>query len=116
VLDPLERAPHGRGCEPHAPHAALTLDGGEARALEHAHVLRHRGQRHVEARGELADRPFAGGEARENLAPGGVGERGERRVERVRVMVNHMVYYRDAAPHAQEALPDYAPRAALNAA
>jgi hypothetical protein len=55
-------------------------------------MLGHGGKRHVEPRGELADRGIPGREPRENRAPGGIRERGERRVQRGS-MVNHVVYY-----------------------
>ena len=86
--DPIERAAHWIGGERGSSHASVSLDGCESGPLEHAHVLGHGRQRHVEAAGELADRPVAGCETGEDLAPCGIGERGEGRVQ---VGVNHMV-------------------------
>jgi hypothetical protein len=68
-------------------------DGRQPRALEDADVFRDGRQRHVEAAGELADGVFAGREAREDFASRGIREGEERVVERVCVMVNHLVYY-----------------------
>ncbi len=90
VLDPLERAAHRRRAQRRAPNSTFLLHGRELGALEHAHVLGDGGERHVESRGELADRAVAGGEAREYVAPRGVGEGKERVVERSG-MVNHTV-------------------------
>jgi hypothetical protein len=90
VRDPLERAAHRHGVERRAANAPLLLDSGEPGALEHADVLRDGGERHRESRGELADGAVAGGEAREDVAAGGVGEGGEGGVEGAG-RVNHMV-------------------------
>jgi hypothetical protein len=53
-------------------------------------MLRHRGERHREARREIADRSLAGREARDDRTPGRVRERGERVIEAAGV-VNHAV-------------------------
>ena len=89
-LDPgvgvAERA-RTKTCPPHPP---VALDMRQSGALENHQVLRHSRKRHVESRGELADRPVAGGEPGEDLPAGRVGQRAEGRVERTG-MVNHMV-------------------------
>jgi hypothetical protein len=90
VRDPLEGAAHRHGIERGATHAPFLLHGREPRALEHADVFRDGGERHREARGELADGAVAGGESREDVAAGGVGEGGEGGVEGAG-RVNHMV-------------------------
>jgi hypothetical protein len=90
MLDPRECTAHRLRLQMRASHAALSLNRCEPRALEHAHVLGNRGERHVEARGELADRPIAGCEPREDLASSRVGESEERGVERLG-LVNHVV-------------------------
>lgn len=84
------RVTHGRGVERGAPHAPFLLHGGEPRALQYVHVLGDGGERHREARGELADGAIAGREACEDVASGGVGEGGEGVIERLGT-VNHMV-------------------------
>jgi len=77
VRDPGERVAHGHSVERRAAHAAFLLDFREPGALQHAHVLRDGGEGHRESRRELADSAIAGGEAREDIAAGGVGEGGE---------------------------------------
>jgi hypothetical protein len=78
VLDPREGIAHRPGRERGTPDPAVTLNGSEPGALEHAYVLGHRRQRHVEARGELADRGVPRRQPREDLAAGAVGESEER--------------------------------------
>ena len=73
----------GAARERRAPHASLFLDRREPGALQHAHVLGDGGERHCESRRELADGVIAGCEPREDVAPRGVGEGGERVVERL---------------------------------
>jgi hypothetical protein len=90
ALDPPGGLAHRRGDERRAAYASLAPHAGESRALEDAHVLRRRGQRHVEARRELPDCLVAGGESAEDLAPHRVRERSERGVE-AGLMVNHVV-------------------------
>lgn len=89
-LDPLGGVPEWRGTKRGASHAAIAAHDGETGTLQHPHVLRDRGEGHVEPPGELADRLLAGGEAREDLAPRRIGERAERAVEGA-LMVNHSV-------------------------
>ena len=90
MRDPLERAAHRRGVKCRPAHTPFLFHRGEAGALEHADVLRDGGERHGESRGELSDGAVAGGEAREDVAAGGVGEGGEGGVEGA-VRVNHLV-------------------------
>ncbi len=73
-------------------HSAVFLPRDEAGVFEHAQVLRNGGKRHFVGRGEVADGCFTlAGEARENSAARGVGERGEGGIEDGARMVNHMV-------------------------
>lgn len=90
-FDPIRRVSQRRGDDAAVARAAVLADIGEARALQHAHVLGDGGERHVEARGEFADRLVALGEPCEDGAPGGIGERAERGVEDPAGMVNHVV-------------------------
>ena len=92
ALDPVARPSQRLRPELGRAHATRALDSGELGPLQHADVLRHGGQRHVEARCELTDRAVAGGELGEDRTPRGVGERGEGAVERP-LIVNHVVYY-----------------------
>ena len=91
VLDPLGGLPHRCGDERRASHTAISADVGESCALEHANVLRDGRERHVEARGELADRPLAAGEPRYERPSCGISEGAEGAVEAGRVLVNHVV-------------------------
>jgi hypothetical protein len=90
VLDPGEGLAHWRNPQLGSAHAAIALDRCESGSVKHTDVLRHRGERHVEARRELADRAVAGCEPRQDVAPGRIGERAEGQVERIG-MVNHLV-------------------------
>ena len=74
------------------PDAALSADGRETGAFEHAEVFRHGGQRHVEPAGDLLDGPVAARELGEDFAARTVGQGAERGVERI-LGVNHLVYY-----------------------
>lgn len=62
----------------------------EAGVLEDADVFRGGGKRHVEGLDQLADGAFAGREAAQHLAPGGVGKRMEDGVE-LPLTFNHSV-------------------------
>jgi hypothetical protein len=55
-------------------------------------VLRDGRQRHVEAAGDLLDRPVTPRELREDRTASAVGQGAERGVEWI-LGVNHMVYY-----------------------
>jgi hypothetical protein len=90
TLDPRRRLAHRRGDERRAPHASLAADARKAGALEDTHVLRDRGQRHLESRRKLADRALACSEPRNDRAPCRIGESSEGIVEGP-LMVNHMV-------------------------
>jgi hypothetical protein len=91
LLDPRLRVAHRRGGQGGVPGPPLAAHASKAGALEHADVLRDRRQRHVESTGELGDGPLTGGQSRQDLASGRVGERPERRIELL--LVNHMVNY-----------------------
>jgi len=90
VRDPRERIAHRRRMERSPAHSPFLFHRREPGALQHAHVLRDCRERHREARCELADRAIARGEAREDVAPGGVGESEEGGIEGAG-MVNHVV-------------------------
>jgi len=95
ALDPLRRFAHRTRDQPKLVHAAAFLAGDEADRLEDPQVLRDRRQRDFERRRQLSDASAAVGEAGDDRPPGGIGEGGEDRVERVRLSVNHMVNIRD---------------------
>jgi hypothetical protein len=90
VLDPGEGLAHWRNPQLGSAHAAIAFDRREPRAMKDTHVLRHRGERHVEASRKLADATLADGELRQDFSASGIGQRGECLVERGR-SVNHMV-------------------------
>ena len=90
AFDPRRRAAHRRGDECRAADASLPPHPSESSAFQNVDVLGNCRQGHDEARRELADRPLASRQAGDYGASGGVGERGERRIEGP-VMVNHMV-------------------------
>jgi hypothetical protein len=90
VRDPRERIAHRHRMERSPAHSPFLLHRREPGALQHAYVLRDRRKRHRETRCELADRAIAGSEAREDVAPGGIGEGEEGGIESAG-MVNHVV-------------------------
>src|SRR5262245_12577303 len=79
--------------EPAGPHAPDLLSGDEPGLLQHADVLLHAGQRHVEPVGEVRDRGVGTPELLEHAAPGDVRQRGECVVEAGLRILNHMVQY-----------------------
>src|SRR5438093_1467699 len=95
--DPLRGALHRADDGPAASLPSRLLARQEPRALEHAQVLRDRGQRDVEGLGERADARLATGERDEDRASGRVGECGEHRVEPLRTL-NHEVNRIGGAP------------------
>jgi hypothetical protein len=89
ALDPRRGFAHRRGDERRSADAPLAAHAREPGALEDAHVLRRRGERHVEPRRELADRLVTRGEPAEDLPPHRVREGSEGGVEGG--IVNHVV-------------------------
>ena len=70
VGDVLERARP----EPARPPLRIAAARDQAGALEHSQVLGYGGKTHGEGLGQLGDGDFAGCEAGENGAPGGIRE------------------------------------------
>ena len=64
------------------PHAADLRRRDEPGMLQHADVLLHAGERHVEPLGEVRDRRIRPPELLQHAAPRGIRQRGERGVER----------------------------------
>jgi hypothetical protein len=89
-VDELCRHPERLGPQPAPAHASELVHLGQPRVGQHAHVLGHGGQGHVETRGQLADGALAPGEMTQDCAPRGVGEGAEGAGERVGI-INHMV-------------------------
>src|SRR5215469_9166633 len=61
--------------------------------LQHANVLLHARERHMELSGEVRDRSVGAAELLQHAAPGRVRQRGERSVKACFVILNHMVQY-----------------------
>src|SRR5262245_39120628 len=61
--------------------------------LQHANMLLHAREGHMELSGEVRDRSVGAGELLQHAAPGRVRQRGERSVEAGFVILNHMVQY-----------------------
>jgi hypothetical protein len=81
AFDPLSRVLHRLRHQAAAVHATIPVPPDEARAFEHAQMLRYGGERHFVRRCKLADGSFAERQPREDAAAGGVGERRESGVE-----------------------------------
>ena len=89
--DPGIGFPHGTGDEAAAAHPAVALPHDEPGSLEDAQVLGNGGEGHLKRLGEGAHGGIPRGESRQDRPPGRVGERGERRIEGGRRIVNHVV-------------------------
>src|SRR5262249_17838100 len=86
---PLPPAPaHAAGA-----HAPCLLGCDQTSLLQHADVLLHARQRHLEALGQLCDRGVLAPELLDHAAPGRVGQRGEGDVKTGWIL-NHKVQYR----------------------
>ncbi len=72
-------------------HAAIDLTFEQPCGFQHAQVLRDSRQRNAERLREFRDHGFALCEASQDGAPGGIGKRAERGIQRCREIVNHMV-------------------------
>src|SRR5262249_59588941 len=62
-------------------------------SLQHANMLLHAGEGHVELSGEVRDRSVGAAELLQHAAPGRIRQRGERSVEAGFVILNHIVQY-----------------------
>src|SRR5262249_51548376 len=72
--DPARPLPQCAQAEPAGPHAPALLGGDEPRLLQHADVLLHAREGHVELRGKVGDRSVRTSELLQNAASGGVRE------------------------------------------
>jgi hypothetical protein len=87
-------------------HASDFLGAHQAGLLEHADVLLHAGQGHVEAVGEVGDGRVAAREPFQHATAGGIGQRGEGGAEMRDIMLNHLVQYAGPSATAQVLLCD----------
>src|SRR5215831_14734908 len=76
-LDPVGHALQRVRLQPAGAPLRLAAALDQPGALEHLQVLGHGGEAHIEGLGDLEHRGLARGEAREDRAPGRVGEGGE---------------------------------------
>src|SRR5690242_8505143 len=93
ALDPRRLILQPPGAEPAGPHAADLLGRHETRLLQHAHVLFHPRQGHMEPLGESRNRGVFASELLQHAPAGRVRKRGERGIEGGRPILNHMVQY-----------------------
>ncbi len=61
--------------------------------FQHLDMFRRRGERHGEGFRQFAHRTFAGGQLAQHRPARCIAERVEDRIERVRIMFNHVVEY-----------------------
>src|SRR3954452_20349826 len=78
LLDPRGLVLESPWAEPARPHPADLLGRDELGLLQHADVLPHAGEGHVECPGQIRDRRVASSEPLQNATPGGIGQRRER--------------------------------------
>jgi hypothetical protein len=86
-VEPLGGSPQRLGVETDVMDAPVDAAPHEASLLQHLEVLGGRVERHPVWSSDLTDRRVGDGEASEDVAAGGVGERGEGGVE----IFNHTV-------------------------
>src|SRR5882724_2953051 len=77
VLDPVGDVLEGIRLQPAGPPLRLAAALDQTRAFQHFQVFRDCRQAYLERLGQFQDRGFAGGEAREDRAPRGIGEGGK---------------------------------------
>src|SRR6185437_11479340 len=92
-LEPRRLFRQSARAQPARPHAPDLLRGDEPRLLQHADVLLHARERHVERLGKVRDRSISSSELLQHAPPRGIRERGERRIKAGRHILNHMVQY-----------------------
>jgi hypothetical protein len=92
AIEPFKRVAHRLGVEPAGDGASGFRACQEPRIGQHVEMLHHRGQRHRERRGELADRQIGRGrKPHHQRAPSRVRQCGESAVEGGIQKLNHVV-------------------------
>src|SRR6266851_8031372 len=81
ILDPVGGVPERTRLEPARTPLRLAAARDQAGALQHLEMLGDRRKAHLEGFSQFSYRGLACGEASENRAPGGIGERGEGGIE-----------------------------------
>jgi len=94
VVDPGSSVLQRSWCEPAPVEASVNFASQQTAGFQNAQVLGNRRKRHLEGCCERFDSSFAGTEASQDSAPRGIGECGERGIQRSLGIVNHTVYYR----------------------
>src|SRR5215469_3188252 len=79
--------------KPAGSNAPGLFSSDERCPLQHANMLLHAREGHMELSGEVRDRSVGAAELLQHAAPGRVRQRGERSVETGLVILNHMVQY-----------------------
>ena len=82
-------------------HSSNLLRGDEAGVLEDRDVLLHPRQRHAELVGKRGDRGILSPQPLKHAPARRIGQRSERLVESLKIIVNHMVQYMDVAVRLQ---------------
>jgi hypothetical protein len=72
--------------------ASVTASPQQSSFLENPKMFRNRGQGHGVGAGEVGNASIAPSKMREDPTAGGIGQRGERPVQRARIF-NHLVNY-----------------------
>ena len=89
--NPLAGVLEWSGRKPAAVHAPVFFARQQMRPLQHAQMLGHGGQRHLERLRQLRHRGFPARQTGEDGAARGVGQGAKRDVEPRGLIVNHMV-------------------------
>src|SRR3954470_4305104 len=95
------------------PHAPDLLRGDQPGLLQDADVLLDAREGHAKPLGEVRDRSVGPPELLEHAAPGGVRERGERGIEALTAILNHVAQYVTRRSAARKGVFGYSARMTL---
>ena len=110
LLDPHRLLLQSSRAQLAGPHAPDLLGGDQPGLLQHADVLLHACERHVELLGKVRDGSVGAHQLPQNAASGGVRERGEGGIEVDTFILNHMVHYSAGKGSLQAQSPRLFPR------